>query len=298
MTKRYTEVTALNNCTLDIEQGEVFGLLGPNGAGKTTLLRLIMGFLRPTTGQATVDGMDCYRDRVNVHQQIAYLPGDARLFRTMRGRNVLKFFSQVRRDTSLKRANEIAERLELDLSRWVGFMSTGMRQKLALSVVLAIDCPLLILDEPTANLDPSVRGEIMTMITEARKAGRTVIFSSHVLSEVEDTCDQVGILRAGKLVHTQSIYDLKKQHRISARLKEDQVLPDFPEAIRGQLSIKQLEYRRFQIETPAELSTLFHWLANAPIDDVYVQPVGLRSVYDQFHREAANKPELVEVSRV
>lgn len=295
LTKRYPEVTALNDCTLDIEQGEVFGLLGPNGAGKTTLLRLIMGFLKPTSGQATVDGLDCYQDRVNVHQRIAYLPGDARLFRTMRGRHVLKFFSQVRSDTDLQRSYDIAERLELDLSRWVGFMSTGMRQKLALSVVLAVNSPLLILDEPTANLDPNVRGEIMKMVIEARKAGRTVIFSSHVLSEVEDTCDHVGILRSGKLVHTQSMSDLKRQHRITARLKEHHALPEVPESLADQLTIQHHEGRRVQIETPGELSTMLHWLANAQLEDVYVQPVGLRSVYDQFHHETANVPELVEV---
>lgn len=286
LTKRYPKVTALNDCTLEIAQGEVFGLLGPNGAGKTTLLRLIMGFLNPTSGSARIDDLDCYYQRVEVHRKVAYLPGDARLFRTMRGKDVLKFFSGVRTDTDLNRARKIADRLELDLSRWVVFMSTGMRQKLALSVVLAVDAPLLILDEPTANLDPNVRGEIMTMVTEAKQAGRTVIFSSHVLPEVEDTCDRVGILRKGKLVHTQSMADLKMQHRVKARLRDGQPLPPVPEDLRDQVSVVDEGDNRIQIETPGELSSILHWLANSPLQDVLVQPVGLRSVYDRYHRES------------
>lgn len=287
LTKRYRKVTALNDCSLKIEQGEVFGLLGPNGAGKTTLLRLIMGFLTPSSGSAHIDDMDCYRQRVEVHKKVAYLPGDARLFRTMRGKDVLKFFSTIRSDTDLGTANKIAERLELDLSRWVVFMSTGMRQKLALSVVMAVNSPLLILDEPTANLDPNVRGEIMTMVTEAKNAGRTVIFSSHVLPEVEDTCDRVGILRKGKLVHTQSMTELNMQHRVRAKLRDGQSLPPVPEALKDQIAVIDQGDNRIQIETPGELSTILHWLGNSPLQDVFIHPVGLRSVYDQYHSESS-----------
>ena len=287
LTKRYSKVTALEDCSLSIKQGEVFGLLGPNGAGKTTLIRLIMGFLNPTSGSAHVDGLDCYHQRVDVHKKVAYLPGEARLFRTMRGKDVLKFFSEIRDDTDLGRAKKIAERLDLDLSRWVVFMSTGMRQKLALSIVMAVDAPLLILDEPTANLDPNVRGEIMLMVGEAQISGRTVVFSSHVLPEVEDTCDRVGILNNGRLVHTQSMKDLKMQHRIRAILRNGQNLPDVPEELRGHISVVDQGDNRIQIETPGELSTILHWLANAPLQDVFIQPVGLRSIYDKYHRDSA-----------
>ena len=253
-----------------------------------------MGFLRPTSGQATIDGLDCYHQRVQAHEKVSYLPGDARLFRTMRGRDVLRFFADVRPDSDLQRAKDIAERLELDLSRWVVFMSTGMRQKLALSVVLAVDCPLLILDEPTANLDPSVRGEIMNMVMEAKDKGRTVIFSSHVLPEVEDTCDRVGILRHGKLVHTQPMADLKRQHRVRARLTYGGTLPEVPNDLKDQISVVELEDNRIQIETPGELSSILSWLAAAPLQDVFVQPVGLRSVYDQFHTDGNSDVEATE----
>jgi ABC-2 type transport system ATP-binding protein len=280
LTKRFGNFTALNNCSLSINEGEVFGLLGPNGAGKSTLLRLLLGFLNPTSGSASICDFDCHAQRVDVHHHVTYLPGDARLFRMMRGRNVLKLFSGFRENSSYQLALEIADRLELDLSRWVGLMSTGMRQKLALSIALSNEAPLIVLDEPTANLDPTVRGRLMEMICEAKQEGRTVIFSSHVLPEIEDTCDRVGILRAGELVHVESVTELKKQHRITAHLNGE--MPEAPADLKSKIQIKQTG-NAIQIETPGELSEVLKWLAEAPLADVYVQPVGLRSVYDHFH---------------
>jgi ABC-2 type transport system ATP-binding protein len=170
-------------------------------------------------------------------------------------------------------------------------MSTGMRQKLALCVCLSVDARLLILDEPTSNLDPSVRGEVMKLVAEARRDGRSVIFSSHVLSEVEEVCDRVAILRGGELVHLQSLDQLKRQHRIIAVLKDR--LPEIPEPLKQELSVTQLN-GEVQIDTPGELSTILGWLATVPLADVYVTPVGLRAVYDRFHKtvEPADDSEL------
>ncbi|MFT5303469.1 MAG: ABC-2 type transport system ATP-binding protein [Mariniblastus sp.] len=280
LTKRFGKFTALSECSLDIPAGEVFGLLGPNGAGKSTLIRLLLGFLNPTSGSAKIGGSDCQTQRVDVHRQVSYLPGDARLFRMMRGRKTLKLFCGFREDASFEKALQVADRLELDLSRWVGLMSTGMRQKLALSIALANEAPLLILDEPTANLDPTVRGRLIEMICEAKAEGRTVIFSSHVLPEIEDTCDRVAILRSGELVHLESMAELKKQHRIRANVQGE--LPDVPPDLVGHLEIKR-EGKTVQIETPGELGRVLHWLASARLSEVYVQPVGLRAIYDHFH---------------
>ena len=182
----------------------------------------------------------------------------------------------------LDAARAVAERMELDLNRWVAFMSTGMRQKLALAIALSNDAPMLILDEPTANLDPTVRGRVIEMVAEAKSAGKTVVFSSHVLSEIEDVCDRVAILRSGKLVFQQSMADLKKQHRVRARL--DGVLPEIPSQLKDSVTITQTG-SSVQIETPGELSNVLKWLSEAPLRDVYIQPVGLRAVYDRFHSD-------------
>ncbi|MGE0609063.1 MAG: ABC transporter ATP-binding protein [Pirellulales bacterium] len=289
LSKHYASVAALEDCSLTVERGEVFGLLGPNGAGKTTLLRLLMGFLRPTSGSATIDGLNCYRQSPAVHAKVAYLPGDARLFRNMRGYGVLRFFSRVRRDGNYARSLEVAERLKLELARQVSFMSTGMRQKLALAAVLSTAAPLVILDEPTSNLDPTVRGEVLTLVREARDAGRTVLFSSHVLSEVEQACDRVAILRGGRLVHLQTMHELRRQHRIRARLMGE--LPPAPAALNGDLQISMRAAdggtaRQVTILTPGELSPLLGWLAQAPLDEVQIEPVGLQAIYDRYHSAA------------
>ncbi len=205
LTKRYGNLTALDDCTFCVAEGEVLGLIGPNGAGKTTLMRLLLGFLRPTSGKAAIAGLDCTRRSLEVRRLVAYLPGEPRLSRQMRGRRILRFYCSLRRSASLALAEHIAERLELDLSRRVALMSTGMRQKLAIALTLAANTPLLILDEPTSNLDPTVRAEVLRLVAEARQSGRTVIFSSHILSEVEQICDRVAILRRGQLVHTQQM---------------------------------------------------------------------------------------------
>jgi ABC-2 type transport system ATP-binding protein len=282
LTKRYGDFTALDACTLRVNTGEIFGLLGPNGAGKTTLLRLLLGYIHPTSGAATVAGHDCVRETLRVRERTAYLPGEARLFRRMNGHGVLDFFADLRPGCRRDDATRIAARLGLDCTRQVARMSTGMRQKLALAVVLATETPLVILDEPTANLDPTARAEVLDLVREARAAGRTVIFSSHVLSEVEETCDRVAILRAGRLVHEQSLDSLRRSHRITARLSEP--FGGVPESLAMHVRLTAQDESRIVLEAAESLAPLLGWLATLPVEEMQVEPVGLGAVYDRFHR--------------
>ncbi len=281
LTKRYGHVTALKDCTLGVEPGEVFGLLGPNGAGKTTLLRLLLGFLRPTRGSATIDGLDCHRKSIEVRRRVAYLPGEVRLPGRMRGSDVLSFFAHVRPGGNVGRSRELADRLDLDLSRRVVYMSTGMRQKLALAVTLATDAALLILDEPTSNLDPTVRSDVLSVVTEARRAGRTVVFSSHVLSEVERIADRIVILRRGEPVHTQLMPELLGQHRIFAQLSG--AMPPVPDELAGQISVRTRKDGQMTIDAPGELAPLLGWLATLPLSEVRIEPMGLKAIYEKYH---------------
>jgi len=283
LTKTYGPVVALDNCSLAVNEGEVFGLLGPNGAGKTTLLRLLLGYLRPTGGTAQVAGLDCAQQSVAVRRKVAYLPAEASIFPHMRAREALRFFAEIRPGGDIGRSLRLAERLELDLTRKVSYMSTGMKQKLALAATLAADTPIYILDEPTANLDPTVRGTVLALVAEAKSAGKTIVFSSHVLSEVEEACDRVVILRAGRLVHTQIVAELRQQHRIVAALTAP--LPPVPEELRGQLSAVAAANGNVVFETPGELAPLLKWLATLPLADVRIEPVGLRAVYRRYHSE-------------
>jgi ABC-2 type transport system ATP-binding protein len=285
LTKRYGDFLALDQCTLRVNAGEVFGLLGPNGAGKTTLIRLLLGFLQPTSGTAYVDRLDCFRQSVHVRQRVAYLPAEARLYRRMRGSEVLRFFAELRGPTgNLRRARQLAERLNLDVSRRVALMSTGMRQKLALVSALSHDAEILILDEPTGSLDPNVRSEVLQIVRELREVGRTILLSSHVLSEVEEVCDRVVIVRQGQLVHTQLLRDLRRRHRVLARWTG--TLPSIPDGWQQRVRVERAG-DQLSIETEGELAELLPWLAGLSLEGLTVEPFGLRSVYDQFHQGMA-----------
>lgn len=295
LSKSYGTFRALTDCNISVKSGEVFGLLGPNGAGKTTLLRTLLGFIKPTSGQACIAGFDCASQSVQVRQKTAYLPGEARLFRRMRGHHVLDFFSRLRADCDRKKCSAIAERLQLDGRRQVSRMSTGMRQKLALSMVLAIDCPLVILDEPTANLDPSARAEVLALVLEARNTGRTVIFSSHVLSEIESTCDRVVIMRAGHIAHEQSIATLRRRHRIYAQLAGP--LTQIPESLADSISIIRESGSEAVLESADSLTRVLDWLSGLPLSELKIEPVGLSAVYDRYHREDARHRDTASLPR-
>lgn len=292
LTKRYGDFEALSNCSVRVHRGEVFGLLGPNGAGKTTLIRLMLGFLHPTSGRCLVDGIDPLVDGEGLRRKVAYLPGDARLPRHMRGSGVLKFFAEMHPGGDLERSRQIADRLELQTRRRVAFMSTGMRQKLALSVVLGLATPLLILDEPTANLDPTIRATVLDLVIAARDAGRTVMFSSHVLSEIEETCDRVAFLRHGKLAHRLAMSDLFQRHRITAQATDRPI--EVPDQWRRQVSVSQpdVESTRtaastrppvLQIDTAGDLAPILPWIDSLGLRQLRIEPLGLRAVYDSVH---------------
>ena len=293
LTKRFGRFTALDHCDLEIEPGVVFGLLGPNGAGKTTLLRLLLGFMFPTAGSASINGFDCHSQTVQVHRCLTYLPGDAQLFGSMKGRQILKFFARLRSDCDFNQAVELADRLDLDLKRRVAFMSTGMRQKLALCVCLSTRTDLTILDEPTANLDPNVRSEVIKIIDEIKRKGGAVIFSSHVLSEIEDVCDRVVIMRSGHIVRDLQLSDLKTRHRICAESVNREIV--IPDAFHANVSLKpkntmeadeqeiSTATNSYVFDTQGDLMPIMNWLSSEQVSNLRVEPIGLRNIYDQCH---------------
>jgi ABC-2 type transport system ATP-binding protein len=219
LTKRYGRVLALDGLGLDIRAGEVVGYLGPNGAGKTTTLRLLMGYLRPTSGRARVHGLDCWRDTVAVHARTGYLPGDLRLWPRMSTRAIAGHLGRLRGMDHDPGTADQAKRLGLDLDRPVGDLSKGNRQKAGIILALLGDPDLLLLDEPTSGLDPLVRQEVYRMLRERAEAGAAVLLSSHILSEVERVADRVAIIRSGRLLMTESLAGLraKARHTVEVR---------------------------------------------------------------------------------
>ncbi len=210
LTKFYGTHRGISGVSLDINEGEVFGLLGPNGAGKTTCIRIFLDFIRPSSGSATVLGMDSRSDSVEIRRNVGYLPGDFITYEKLTAEELLQYFANLR-GGHLRKAKVLAERFDLDLSRKIGELSRGNRQKVGLIQAFMSDPKLLILDEPTTGLDPLLQQEFHTLVLEEAEAGKTLFVSSHILPEVEVICDRVGIIREGSIVAVEEVATLRKQ---------------------------------------------------------------------------------------
>jgi ABC-2 type transport system ATP-binding protein len=211
LVKRYGRTRGLAGLDLEVRQGEVYGFLGPNGAGKTTTIRLLLDLIRPTDGRATVLGLDPRRDGVALRRRIGYLAGDFVVDGRQTGRELLTFLGNLRGGIPAARIEELAERLDLDLSRKIKTLSRGNRQKLGVVQAFMHAPELLILDEPTSGLDPFLQQEFAVMARQARDAGQTIFMSSHVLSEVQQVADRVGIIREGRLVTVERVETLRER---------------------------------------------------------------------------------------
>lgn len=277
LTKHYGPAVALDALDLTLAPGEVVGLLGPNGSGKTTSLRLFLGFLQATSGTATLGGFDCWTQSVQARRLVTYLPGELRLYDTMTGRQIVTFLGDLRGEKFGTEVDALAKKLDINPDTPLTRMSSGMKRKVALLAVLLPRVPLVILDEPTNTLDPTMRDEFLEQIKQAKAAGKAILFSSHVLSEVEAVCDRVIILRKGKLVHHQVMSELTAFRRVSVKVHGTPPAsgPD-GEAVRR-------DGDRVRFDYAGELPRLMAWLTNQHLEDVTIEPQGLGAIYRRYH---------------
>ena len=211
LTKHYGDVQALVDLNLGVRDGEVFGFLGPNGAGKTTMIRTILDEIHPTAGTATIVGLDSHHDSVEIRNHIGYLPGDLSMYPNLTGRDTVTYFGNLRGGVDWSYVDELADRLDADLSKKVGDLSSGNRQKVGLIQAFMNRPEVLIMDEPSSGLDPLVQREFQAMMREVSAEGRTVFLSSHTLSEVQRVADRVGIIRHGHLIAVESVANLRSK---------------------------------------------------------------------------------------
>ena len=281
LSKVYGQNVALADLDLEVRQGEVFGLLGPNGSGKTTTIRLLLGLLRPTSGRASVGGHDSWTRSLEVRDMVSYLPGELRLIGSMSGLGLLKFLASLRGGAGLDRAVAIAEQvMKLDLRRKVRAYSTGMKQKLALAQAFADPVQVLILDEPTSALDPSARADVLGLVAEARKNGQTVIFSGHVLSEVEQIADRVGIMRLGRLMHVEDMHTRRSLRMVLAKYSGE---PPAGAPDELELTLRSRTNGVDLFEHRGPVGPLLAWLQAQDVVDLAIGTEDLRSLYDKYH---------------
>lgn len=212
LTKKFGSVVALDGFTMGVKSGEVHGFLGPNGAGKSTTIRILLGLLKKTSGSVMMFGQDPWKDAVELHKKLAYVPGDVNFWPNLTGGEIIDILGRLRGGLDEKRRARLLERFEFDPTKKFRTYSKGNRQKVALVAALSSDVPLYILDEPTSGLDPLMEQVFQEEIKTLRLAGKTVLLSSHILSEVEALCDRVTIIRDGKTVANYTLAELQKEH--------------------------------------------------------------------------------------
>uniref|UniRef100_A0A831X137 ABC transporter ATP-binding protein n=1 Tax=Thermorudis peleae TaxID=1382356 RepID=A0A831X137_9BACT len=286
LTRFYGKNRGVDDLAFTVERGEIFGFLGPNGAGKTTTIRLLMGLIQPTRGSARIFGLDCWRDATAVKSHVGYVPGDARLYEAMTGAQFLDFLAGFRSGIDPARRRMLVERFDVDLSRTIKHLSKGNRQKLALVQAFMHDPPLLILDEPSSGLDPLMQRELLTFLREEQARGKTIFLSSHLLYEVEQVADRVGIIRDGRLVAVATIEELKRQR--TRRMEVAFSMPIDLAQLASVDGVQVLQVREggrwVELGVSDGLPVLLRRLSELPVVDLVYAPPDLDSVFMGYYQ--------------
>lgn len=282
------QTRALSNLDLTVNRGEIFGYLGPNGAGKTTTIRMLLDLIRPTSGSASIFGLDVRADSVEIHRRIGFLPGELNLWRGRTGRQIISYLAHVRGDAKriIKQADELADRLKLDVSKKVRDYSSGNKRKLGLALAMMHSPDLLILDEPTGGLDPLVQQTFHEMMSEYRDKGRTVFLSSHVLSEVQAICDRVGILRDGELKAVESVERLTQVefHWVEVKFREavpDRLLGELADM--AAVSDASVNGASIRLRLAGDFDPLIRRISGGYIENMRVEEPSLEEIFLAFY---------------
>lgn len=288
LTKKFGDFYSVQNVDLQIEKGEVFGFLGPNGAGKSTTIRHLMGFLQPTEGQCFIKGLDCRQSTAEIQKFVGYLPGEIAFIDKMTGQQFIKFIAQMRGLNDLTRANELMQFFELNANGLIKKMSKGMKQKLGLICTFMHNPEIVILDEPTSGLDPLIQTKFIDFILVEKEKGTTIFMSSHMIEEIEKTCDRVAILNAGKIVATETIADLKKQKskKFLIEFQSEQELSHF---LGEQLKIEQISPTQAIIKVQGNVQTLLHTLADYKINDLNIISQSLEDIFMHYYESGGKE---------
>ena len=288
LTKHYGKVEALVDLDLSIVPGEIFGFLGPNGAGKTTTIRTLMDEIRPTAGTATIVGLDTHKDSVEIRKYIGYIPGDLAMYPNLTGRDTLTYFSNLRGGVDWTYVDSLAGRLEADLSKKIGDLSTGNRQKVGIIQAFMNKPREYMMDEPSAGLDPLVQREFQGMMKEAVADGATIFLSSHTLSEVQRVADRVGIIRTGHLVAVEGVQELR-----SKAIRRVDLYFDGPvdEAVFKPIDgVRDVENRNHHVSLSFDGSMeelLRAATGNYTLTDINTQEADLEEIFLTYYREEA-----------
>lgn len=286
LTKHYGDFPALVDLDLTVEEGEVFGFLGPNGAGKTTMIRTLMDEIRPTSGRASILGMDSHEQSVEIRRHIGYLPGDLAMYPRLSGKDTLTYFANLRGGVDWGYVAKLAERLDADLGKKVGDLSTGNRQKVGLIQAFMNRPRVVIMDEPSTGLDPLVQREFQTLLREVAAEGNTVFLSSHTLSEVQRVSDRVAIIRHGKLVAVETVHALRSKGMRKVEFELD-TAPD-PSLFASVLGVRDVEIRGHSVTLSydGKIESLLSAVADRyEVIDIATAEADLEEIFLTYYRD-------------
>jgi len=286
LNKHYGDVHALVDLDLDVYVGEVFGFLGPNGAGKTTMIRTILDEIRPTSGKASILGMDTHDESVEIRRHIGYVPGDLEMYPSLTGRDTLTYFANLRGGVDWSYVETLADRLDADLTRKVGDLSSGNRQKVGLIQAFMNRPQLLVMDEPSSGLDPLIQREFQAMMREVAAEGRTVFLSSHTLSEVQRVADRVGIIRHGVLIALESVASLRSKAMRRVELEfGSQIDPAVFDSVPGVRDVL-IDNHRAVLSFDGKMPILLKALADRyDVIDIHTQEADLEEIFLTYYRD-------------
>jgi ABC-2 type transport system ATP-binding protein len=280
------KVRALVDLDLRVERGEVFGYLGPNGAGKSTTIRLLMGLIHPTSGRAALFGVDTRTESLTSRRSVGYLPGDLRLADRLTGHEQLESLARLRGSLDAPLRNELCERLGVELDRPIRQLSKGNRQKLGLVQAFMHRPQLVVLDEPTAGLDPLLQGEVRLLLRETVEEGRTVFLSSHSLDEVQHVADRVGIIRSGRLVDVDAVESLRERSLRHVTITFAEPVDAGPFAALDGVRVTDAENSVLRLSAPeTAMDALVKAAARHPVVDLVSQPADLEEIFLELYRE-------------
>jgi len=277
LSKRYGQQYALKDLDLEVHQGEVLGYLGPNGAGKTTTIRLLLGLIAPTSGSATVFGLDAQRQAPEVHRRVAYVPGETSLWPSLTGKETLALLGRVHGRIDAAYRDDLIARFDFDPSKKVRSYSKGNRQKLSIIAALMTRADLLILDEPSSGLDPLMEQTFRQCVREAKAEGQTVFLSSHILSEVEALCDRVAILRLGQLLEVGTIAEMRHLSALSVEATFEGAPPDLS-GVPG-VSALEIDGQRLRCQVTGSVEPLLRALSTARVRELLSSKPSLEELF-------------------
>lgn len=287
VTKKFGHVTALNGIHFSVEEGEIYGFIGPNGAGKSTTIRILLGMLKADSGKAEMFGRNVWEDAIEIHKRIAYVPGDVNLWPNLTGGEVIDFLLSLGGNANPVRKKELLERFDLDPRKKCGTYSKGNRQKVALVAAFARDADLYILDEPTTGLDPLMERTFQECVREAKKIGKTIFLSSHILSEVEKLCDRLAIIRQGEIIEEGSLSELRHLTRTTVTVRTKEKLTGLKKLPGVHRPMERDGEWNFQLDAD-QMGSVISYLSRFGVEKLEVLPPTLEDLFIRYYERSSN----------